>query len=204
MFAFRREVAPIMSDLARLGVSVVSIDEVLRDKRTFRTALPTLISWLRRTDNIDVKEEIVRTLTTKWASPAAAIPLIEEFRRVADADGLGLRWVIGNALAQVADDTVLDKIVELIRDKRFGRAREMVVVSLGNMKDESAVGVLIDLLDESDLVGHVVIALGKLRATKARARVEQLLKHETPWVRREAKRALAKMGGGQPMDPDRS
>jgi HEAT repeat protein len=194
MFAYRRAMAPVVADLKESGVSVTSIEEVLRDRKTFRVALPTLVLWLQRTQNLDAKDEIVRTLSTKWASPVAAGSLIAEFREAADVNELGIRWVIGSALVQVADDTVLDEIVELAKDRTFGRAREMVVVSLGNMKGERAIDVLIELLDEKDLVGHAVVALGKLRATKARTRVLALLKHEKAWVRTEAKKALAKMG----------
>jgi HEAT repeat protein len=61
------------------------------------------------------------------------------------------------------------------------------------MKDPRAVDVLIDLLDDDDVAGHAVVGLGKLRASKARQRVEEFLAHPKAWVRREAKRALAKI-----------
>jgi len=36
-------------------------------------------------------------------------------------------------------------------------------------------------------------ALGKLKVQKARPQIERFLKHEKPWVRREASQALIKI-----------
>ncbi|MGH9243237.1 MAG: HEAT repeat domain-containing protein [Acidimicrobiales bacterium] len=61
------------------------------------------------------------------------------------------------------------------------------------MKDPKAVDVLIGLLDDPDVEGHAVVALGNLRAESARDRIEPLLEHPKTWIRQEAKRALAKI-----------
>jgi HEAT repeat protein len=49
------------------------------------------------------------------------------------------------------------------------------------------------LLGDADVVGHAVIGLGKLRASRARPQVEALLRHEKAWIRRAAKTALGRM-----------
>ena len=125
---------------------------------------------------------------------SAAPVLIEEFRKASDPAGTGLGWVIGNALSVVADDSVFDQIAELAQDRRYGRARQMIVWGLGrSSKDPRAVPLLAGLLDDQDVTAHAVIALGKLRPAGVRPSVERLLDHPQAIVRRAAKKALARL-----------
>jgi HEAT repeat protein len=182
----------MLSELKEAGVDVASAGYLLQgSKAEYQQAVPILLKWLPRIENRYVKEDIVRTLTMKWAGPQAAPPLIKEFER--RDDELGVKWTIGNALSVVADDSVYDEIARIARDKTHGRAREMITYALGNMKNPAAVDVLCDLLDDNDVAGHALRPLGKLRASKARAKIELFLNHPKGWVRKEAKRALAKI-----------
>jgi HEAT repeat protein len=190
MFSYWVAVAPLLKDLTARGVRVDSIVEVRRDRATFRSVLPVLIDWFRRTDNLELKGELAGVLATPWAKPSAAGALIEGFRSVDDDS---VRWSIGRALSDVAIDAELGAIIELVEDRSYGRSREMLALALGKLKDARAVDVLIGLLDDADVVGHAVIALGKLRASRARGQVEALLRHEKAWIRRAAKTAVARM-----------
>jgi HEAT repeat protein len=142
-----------------------------------------------------IKAGIVRALTAKEARGIADTALVAEFRAVPPSQkaNLGLKWTIGNALSVVATDAAFADLVELLRDKRNGRSREMLAVALGNMKDPAAVDVLIELLNDEEVAGHALMALGKLKAQKARPHIESFLNHQKPWVRKEAKKALAKL-----------
>lgn len=194
MFSYRADIAPVLADLMRVGVKVKSLQDLLSDRRQYRLALPILLDWFQKTDSPSVKDEIARTLSSRWAKPLAASVLIEEFKHVHDKEGLGLRWTIGNALFTVADDSVFEQIAGLAQDARFGRAREMVTLALGKMKNQRAVEVLIRLLGDDDVLAHAIRALGKMRAPQARAPLTSFLRHERALVRREARRALAKIG----------
>lgn len=184
---------PVLRELADAGFEVTWVSDLYRKRMRYESAIPVLLRWLPRVANRAVKEEIVRALSVPWAKPGAAPALIEEFRRTDDATGTGIKWAIGNALSIVADDSVFGDIVHLVRDRGHGRAREMLAVALGNMKDPAAVDCLIELLDDTDTQGHALIALGKLRAEKARPRITQFLDHSKAWVRQEARRALTKL-----------
>jgi HEAT repeat protein len=104
-----------------------------------------------------------------------------------------LKWAIGNALCIVADDSVFQDVVALARDERHGQAREMVVEALANRRYPQAVDVLCELLADEEVAGHALVALGKLKAACARPQIEPFLNHSEGWVRKEAKRALAKI-----------
>jgi HEAT repeat protein len=105
----------------------------------------------------------------------------------------GIKWAIGNALSVVADDRVFEQLAAIAEDKRHGHDREMVALALGNMKDPRAVDVLVRLLDDDQVAGHAIMALGKLRARGVRSKIEPFLDHPKTWVRREARKALKRM-----------
>jgi hypothetical protein len=188
--SYRAAARDVLADLAAAGFKVEAIGELRRVGTQYREAIPVLMRWLSRVQEAAVREDIVRTLSVPWASDAAPL-LIAEFERTEDAAGTGLRWSIGNALEVLANDELTEPMIRLVTDQRYGKAREMVVLGLGKMKDPRVVDVLLNLLADEEVVGHAVMALGKLRAKNARARIEPLLKHPKPWIRKEAKKALA-------------
>lgn len=188
----RKDSAPIVRDLKKLGFDVEWVSDLFNRAYWYESAIPILLDWLPRMSNEAVKEAIVRALTVKWARPMAAQPLIEEFRRT--IPDKGLKWAIGNALETVGDDSVFDDIVVLARDERHGRSRSMLPMALGNMKGhrEQAIAVLIDLLDDPITAGHAIIGLRRLGAVSSRPSVTPFLANPEPWIRNEAKKAIAK------------
>jgi hypothetical protein len=185
---YLRAAEPVLRELGAKGFPVSTIGELRQSKAEYRAAVPILLHWLSRVSDPQVKEDIVRTLSVPWAKPDAAPALIEEFRK---AESEGIRWAIANGLEVTADDTVFGELARLVQDKGYGRAREMLVLALGNMQDPCAVTVLMALLDDEQMVGHAIMSLGKLKAPTARVRLKELTLHPTAWVRKEAKKALA-------------
>jgi hypothetical protein len=184
--------APVLTDLARAGFSLEWVSDLYSKKLNYKDAIPVLIKWLPQIENPDVKEDIVRALSVPWAKHTVAPKLlVEEFRKYRAYPGL--LWAIGNALSVVADDNVLSDIVGLIQDKTYGKAREMLVVALGNMKSPDVKYTLIELLDDEDLAGYAIMALGKLKCKEARPAIERFRTHPKSWVRREAIKALARI-----------
>lgn len=180
----------ILAQLATIGYEFESLADLRTSGLRYRDAVPILIEALSSGIDRRGKEEVVRALSVPWAKPAAVGPLIEQFREVEDASGLGLRWSIGNALSVTWHDSYFDELVELARDTRFGRAREMLVLGLGKSKNAQAGEVLIDLLDDPDVGGHAVKAIRKMKLPAARERLQEKLADRRAWVRKEAERAL--------------
>jgi HEAT repeat protein len=155
------------------------------------------MEMLRKVKHDRIKEGVARALTVKEARPIAVPVLIAEFQSASDENDSQrvTKWTIGNALSVVADDSAYEPIVALLRDKKHGSARDGLATALCNMKKhrEQAVRHLIQLLDDADVRVTAMMALGKLRVKAARSRVESFLEDPDPWVRREAKQALAKI-----------
>jgi len=187
---------PILAELAAAGYEARSLADLRHSGLRYRDGVAVLLDWLQRVTDRRVKEEIVRALAVPWAKPAAARPMIGEFRRVdvsVDPTGTGLRWTIGNALDVLADDSVFEDLVELACDRRYGKARQMIVLGLGKSRRPEVIEVLLGLVDDPDVDGHVVKALGKLKAPAARPALARKLGDQRAWVRGEARKALARL-----------
>lgn len=182
--------AGVLADLAAVGFDVQSIGDLRRLNTPYHDAVPVLMHWLPRIRNDAVREDIIRTLSVPWATDAAPL-LVTEFEQADDTSGTGFRWLVANALEVLANDDIAEHLIRMATESRFGKAREMIVLGLAKLKDPRVPSVLTELLSDVDVVGHAVIALGKLRVNTARSHIEPLLHHPQPWVRREAKRALA-------------
>lgn len=188
----------ILVDLAAVGFDVGSLTALRRSGLRYREAIPILLDWLGRVSDPKVKEQIVRALSVPWAKPAATRPMIDEFRAVdetVDSTGMGLRWAMGNALEVLFSDAEFDALVDLAGEKRYGQARQMVVLGLGKSKRPEVVDVLLGLVDDPDVGGHALQSLAKLRAPAARSAFESKLDDRRAWVRKIARRGLETLAG---------
>ena len=190
----------LIKDLHDAGVDVSDPWDLVNRPVQYPSAIPILIDWLHNiearvdeTSRPKLREALVRALSVPAAHPQAAPVLIEEFRRVEDKTGLGLRWVVGNALSIVADDSFFEEIASLVQDRLYGKGRQMLVLGLGDSADSRAPQVLRSLLDDDTVALHALKAIGKLRPPGLRPDVEKLTSHPSSVLRREAKKVLSKL-----------
>jgi aminopeptidase N len=205
------EEAALRAELEAAGISARDFGFFARDipeagihapRFDYEAAAPILIRWLPRARTPLLKERIVRSLTgEKAATPDALVPLVREFRSAGDQEETGLKWAIGNALATLADDSIADELIELARDRTHGRAREMLMDALARTKDERALDLLVELVDDDQVAGHAISALRRLGPKTSlpylqRVRMsleQQAVAGKTLLVRRQAKAALARL-----------
>jgi HEAT repeat protein len=196
------EAQPLLRALEAAGIDTV--DFGLFGQASFTTfdfagAAPILVDWLPRIADPRVKEAMVRSLTGEpRARGEGARRLIEEFRRPAYADEDSLRWTIGNALATLAGPADADALIEILRDRSAGMARQMLCDALSRTKDPRRVDVLIDLIGDDTVAGHAVNALRTIgrgavpEAERVRPLLEALLARSsaTEFAQRQARAAL--------------
>jgi HEAT repeat protein len=185
--------APILNELAQIGLSVDWVGSLYTRKLNYKDAIPILLKWLPIIENLDVKEDIVRALTVRWAKPVASKPLIEEFYKLQGESNSGIKWAIGNALAEVADDSVYQDLVNIALDSGNGTARQMIIIALGKMKNPDVENILISLLGDDQVCGQAIISLGKIGSKKAVSSIEKYLNHPKTWIRNEAKKAISRI-----------
>ena len=192
-----KESRRVADALRNTGLKVNSIFDLVTSRSSYKEAIPVLIELLPTISDNWIKEGVVRALTVKEAvGEDVSRAMIREFEAIspsAPPSEQALKWAIANTLSVVARDSVFEKVAALARDKQHGKAREMLAVALGNMKDLRAIDVLVVLLNDDEVAGHALIALGKLKAVKAKPAIKRFLDHPKPWVRKEAERALKKI-----------
>jgi len=126
--------------------------------------------------------------------------LVAEFERSLEDPILG--WATGNALATLSEPSDADDLIRLLRDRRFGKSREMLCEALKRTGDARAPGVLLELIEDNDVAGHAVAVLRSLQRTaktsvlaQAREKLEALADRPTAsaFARKQARRALAEV-----------
>jgi HEAT repeat protein len=189
---------PVVTALIDSGIAVNSVSDLVNSRQRYPRAIPVLIDHLVLPYPYPVREAIARALTTRDSGHAGYEVLVEEFRKLADSENdpalHGFKWALGNAISVVADTDNFDEVANLVRDKRHGTTRDMMVLRLPRLEPHRAVAVLIELLADDEVAGHAITALAKLKAGEARGEIERLLKHPQPWVRKEAVKYFAKLG----------
>jgi hypothetical protein len=188
---YKTAAADLLDQLRALGFEVETVGELYASRKSYKRAIPTLISWLGRVENERVETELVRALTDRAARPDAAAPLVARFRELGpDAPELGLKWHIAHALATVADDSVFVDIAQLIDDERHGRAREWLVVALTRTGDPRASDVAVQALEDPDLTPFALRAIGAIKEPRLLPLVKRYADDPNALVRREARTAI--------------
>ena len=190
--------ADLFAELRSLGLAFEELDDLRRLPRKDRRALVPLVNALQTSTYKPLVQHIASVLGSRWARPDSAPALIAKFRSVDPATDPGtdsIRWAVGDALRVVADDAVVDDVVQIACDKTHSFHRGGVVEALGNMKTnrQRIVPLLLDLLDEPAVAVFAINALGKLRAVEARGRLEAIYLGGDSFARRRAGQALKRL-----------
>jgi len=188
-----RAAIPILADLHEVGVDVESLSE-LRDRRILKKAVPVLVKWLPLITQPWIKQAVARLLGSSVAKGSANHALISEFKSPALDEST--RWALDNSISLIAETSDIGELIKLATDKRLGRAREMIVAGLGTFSRESddAFETLCQLVNDPDVSGHAISALGNSQRSAAASVVEKFADHPDAFLRREARRALSKLG----------
>ena len=175
----------------KTGRSLKSTWDLVNTGETYSDLIPALIEALELNlnDDGDTVESLARALTVKEARGQAAPILIKLFKsELSNAR----KWSVGNALSVVVTKEYLGEIIELWKNKAYGKSRQMLAVVIGKSKDPRALTALIEQIQDPDIAGHAVWGLFLLNDAKARSALELFLTNEQAWVRNYAKKALAK------------
>ena len=159
-------------------------------KPKHKALIPLIIKYLHEFQMENFKWMMVSALQVKGFTDATET-LIKEFH--ATGHHGQYKWSIGDAFSIIMDGRYEDQYIDIIRDKRHGTARQMVTIALGKLKSEKALPVLLSLLDDEDVNGHVVTALGYYRKPDLIKHIEPFLNHEKTWIRNAAKATIRKI-----------
>ena len=181
--------AELIRDLEAIGINVLSVWDLVNGPNNYDFALPILIQYLEAADDIRFKEGIIRAMGVKGFDAAVPV-LLNEFKTSNDD---GYKWAIGNTIEVIAPKEALVELNEIVADKKHGDSRQMIALALGKSKDQSSVDILINVINDPGISGHVIEALGKIGDVKAIEPIRPFLNHKMRWIRRTAEVALKRI-----------
>ncbi len=204
---YRKEDQVVVNALARAGVIVTSVQDLVNGRRGYAAAIPVLIELLGRVEYRPVKESVIRALGDATAKGKAEEALIKEFHEALSLNTRGAsnyRWVIANTLEIISSKRLTEPLVELLAIAPGGEnSKGMLALAAAKTKDERFIPLLLGMLDRGECPGHVAIALGKLKSQEAIGRLRKLARSKihTSWERREARKALERIGAALEEEP---
>jgi len=191
------DIDKIYKEIENAGVNTAKYSSLLAISESYSKAIPVFVEFLKNEDfdSINTKEMLVRALTVKEAKGIVNETLLSEYHKYPE---VGLyyfyRWAIGNAFTVIITDKDEDNIIDIVSNKSNGKSRQMFVYALKAIKSIRVENTLFDLLDDSDVTGHAIYALGCMKSQKAKAKIGFFLNSKSAYIRREAKKALKKIG----------
>jgi HEAT repeat protein len=159
----------------------------LKPKHKF--LIPILLRYLGKFERLNTNEMIVRALGVKGFYDATS-RLIDEYHK---SDNRFYKWAIGNSLSIILDQKYEDEYIEIIKNKANASSRQMVVITLGKLKSIKAIEFFIQLLDDDDIDGHIIMALKYYKNKELIKYIEPFLNHNKSWIRQEAKKSIKKL-----------
>ncbi|NYV27522.1 hypothetical protein HP397_01595 [Streptobacillus felis] len=103
------------------------------------------------------------------------------------------RWAVGNAIGEIGDKTYVDEYIKIINDRSNGRDRQMIVYFMYRFKEKKVKEALLGLLDDEEVNGHALYALGMFKDYSLIEKIKLFLSHKITFKRTIAKRAIAKL-----------
>lgn len=103
-------------------------------------------------------------------------------------------WEYGDLLFSMKKYKYLSQYIEIIQNKSYGHARQMVVLLVGKSKKEEVIPILKDLLNDPDVYGHALDALTNFSGEDIETIMMQYVDYKVTWVRNTAKKYLKKNG----------
>lgn len=105
------------------------------------------------------------------------------------------RWFLSDCIYQIRSRDFVKEYLDIVSNERFGINRQMIVLLLGKLKEESAIPTLINLLEDEQVRLHAISALGDFKREEFRCYFERFQNSTHPGWRKYTKAALKKLNG---------
>lgn len=163
--------------------------------RNKKTILPIAIKYYllaKKQNKIDEQNHFLSFFQFKGFEEVVPI-LIEDYYSEETQDLS--RWFISDCIYQIRSKNFVKEYLDIVSSKMFGRNRQMIVLLLGKLKEESAIPTLIDLLEDEEVRLHAISALGEFKREEFRCYFERFQNSTHPGWRKYAKSAIKKLNG---------
>jgi hypothetical protein len=176
-----------LDSLSEAGHAIPSLAQFLNSPGPLpRGVAKVLLDSLDTSRTNNVKQMIVRALI-RSGEPFDSSKLAKLFESTNDPS---LRWAIANTLAEVRPKTLASWIVDAVRNKGYGKAREMLALAVARTNDPSTANpILVSLLE--DLPGHAALALAETGGREELSALQRAKDRVDGWQRTEIGKAIS-------------
>lgn len=222
----RRRVADCLDEA---GVDDCDLYALEKDPETLERIAPVLLGLLRELHSPRVKTDLVRVISQARIPPESLVDelwrilpdlehtpaasdslsrlsgreLVAELSRIrAQSTGVaGLASALAHGLERLANESVYPALVEIIQDKRFGRARQALPYALSEVKSQrsTTIRVLIDLLNDEEVAAQAIDVLARMKAVEAVSAIGLHRKSKNRLIKGEVDKALKALERASPL-----
>lgn len=158
---YAQDEAPVVADLHKAGVMVKSVWDIVNAKASFPAALPVLLKHLHLPYPDAVREGCARGMSERSANFAWR-DLVSLYKATDNAnirvkDGLAI------ALAGAVGPDELEELVALMRDKRHGGSRLILMVGLRLLPEQTRLDLLDEFSRDQEIAPEALVQAKKLR-----------------------------------------
>jgi hypothetical protein len=165
----RRAETPLVAELqaagvqVRPGVLVETVWDLVNTASPYPEALPILLAHLPRPYPAAVQEGIARAL----AVPATRALGWEVLTRLYREEPVArVKAGLAAAIAAASANEVLEDVLALVRDRRHGESRVLLLSALRRSRDPRAAAALVELADDPDLTKEIQFILRRRNRAK--------------------------------------
>jgi hypothetical protein len=126
----RKEQAQLLAELSDVGVRAESVWNLVNTAEKYPAAIPVLLRHVVLPYNKRIKEGIIRALTVNYAGPDVLRELIKQFCEQTDNSPNSIKWVLGNAISEIATPADAETVIALAMDPSHGDSRDSITQRL--------------------------------------------------------------------------
>jgi hypothetical protein len=145
---------PLLMDLKNVGLEITSVWDLVNTDKPYPEAIPVLLTHLKKKYPDRVKEGIARALAVPDAKRGWDV-LLDEYTRITDESGKDAKDGLAVAISAVSDDSIMGELLQLIRDRRHGKSRILLLRGLKKSKLPEAKKALDELVNDPDLATEI-------------------------------------------------
>ena len=126
----RKEQSRLLAELAGIGIRIESVWDFVNTADKYPAAIPVLLRHVPLPYSKRIKEGIIRALTVNYAGPEVLRELIRQFCEQTDHSPNSLKWVLGNAISEVARPADAETVIALAMNPAHGDSRDALTQRL--------------------------------------------------------------------------
>jgi HEAT repeat protein len=189
--------------VARAGVNIRSVYDFVNYLPTPRFVVPALLECLDQIAEPMIKGGVLRALADKVARGLTEERLLKELDRTFAATPqqtdhgvhIPCAWELAMALGAVTTRRSAEAVLQVLRNRVYGRERAPYVDVFLKTQDPRVTGVLLELLEDDDtyVLLWVVSAIRRRKIMQALPKLRQLQSHPHKHLRKKITQAIAKL-----------